>query len=230
VDALAYVRQVLEIEINSATDNPLVFPDGADVDADAIATGGGHVVSGGNFHGEPVAIAMDLMKTAIAELGSISERRLAQLTDPRMSGLPAFLVEDAGINSGMMLYQYVAAALVSENKSLAHPASVDSIPTSANQEDHVSMGPIAARQAAAIVANVEHALALEALAAVQGLDFRMRDGLRPGTGVAAAHALVRESVDHLDSDRDPQPDIGAALDLVCSGRLSAVLTQATTPV
>jgi histidine ammonia-lyase len=229
-DALAYVRRVLEIEINSATDNPLVFPDGADVDADAIATGGGHVVSGGNFHGEPVAIAMDLMKTAIAELGSISERRLAQLTDPRMSGLPAFLVEDAGINSGMMLYQYVAAALVSENKSLAHPASVDSIPTSANQEDHVSMGPIAARQAAAIVANVEHALALEALAAVQGLDFRMRDGLRPGTGVAAAHALVRESVDHLDSDRDPQPDIAAALDLVCSGRLSAVLTQATTPV
>ena len=128
----------------------------------------------------------------------------------------------------MMLYQYVAAALVSENKSLAHPASVDSIPTSANQEDHVSMGPIAARQAAAIVTNVEHALALEALAAVQGLDFRMRDGRRPGAGVVAAHALVRETVDHLDVDRDPQPDIAAALDLVRSGRLAAVLAQAMT--
>jgi histidine ammonia-lyase len=227
-DALTYVRRVLEIEINSATDNPLVFPDGVDVDVDAVATGGGHVVSGGNFHGEPVAIAMDLLKTAVSELGSISERRLAQLTDSRMSGLPPFLVEDAGLNSGMMLYQYVAAALVSENKSLAHPASVDSIPTSANQEDHVSMGPIAARQAAAIVGNVEHVLALEALAAVQGLDFRMRDGQRPGIGVAAAHALVRESVDHLDADRDPQPDISAALDHVRSGRLSAVLTQTLT--
>ena len=173
-DALAHVRRVLEIEVNSATDNPLVFPDGADVDPDAIATGGGRVVSGGNFHGEPVALAMDMLKIAVAELGSISERRLAQLTDPRTSGLPPFLVEDAGLNSGMMLYQYVAAALVSENKSLAHPASVDSIPTSANQEDHVSMGPIAARQAAAIVANVEHVLALEALCAAQGLDFRLR--------------------------------------------------------
>src|SRR3954454_17325316 len=227
-DALAYVRRVLEIEVNSATDNPLVFPKGADVDSDAIATGGGHVVSGGNFHGAPVAIAMDLLKTATAELGSISERRLAQLTDSRMSGLPAFLVENAGINSGMMLYQYVAAALVSENKSLAHPAFVDSIPTSANQEDHVSMGPIAARQAAAIVANVEHVLALETLAAAQGLDFRMRDGRRPGRGVAAAHALVRQPVDHLGADRDPQPDIAAALELVRSGRLGNVLgTPAT---
>ena len=131
-DALGYVRGVLDIEINSATDNPLVFPSGADVDPTAIATGGGRVVSGGNFHGEPVALAMDFVKSAVAELGSISERRLAQLTDPRTSGLPPFLVEGAGLNNGMMLYQYVAAALVSENKSLAHPASVDSIPTSAN--------------------------------------------------------------------------------------------------
>jgi histidine ammonia-lyase len=222
-DTLGHVRRVLEIEINSATDNPLVFPDGADVDPDAAATGGGRVVSGGNFHGEPVALVMDMMSIAVAELGSISERRLAQLTDPRTSGLPPFLVEDAGLNSGMMLYQYVAAALASEDKSLAHPASIDSIPTSANQEDHVSMGPIAARHAAAIVANVEQILALEALASAQGLDFRMRTGLRPGAGVATAHRLIRERVDHLDADRDPQPDIAAALELVRSGALAGVL-------
>jgi histidine ammonia-lyase len=225
-DALAYVRRVLEIEINSATDNPLVFPEGAGVDASAVATGGGRVVSGGNFHGEPVAFAMDFLKIAMAEIGSISERRLAQLTDPNTSGLPAFLVEEAGLNSGMMLYQYVAAALASENKSLAHPASVDSIPTSANQEDHVSMGPIAARQAADVVANVEHVLALEALAAAQGLDFRTASGHRPGVGVLAAYALVREAVKHLDIDRDPQPDIAAALQLVRDGRLAAVLSVA----
>jgi histidine ammonia-lyase len=225
-DTLAYVRRVLEIEINSATDNPLVFPEGAGVDASAVATGGGRVVSGGNFHGEPVAFAMDFLKIAMAEIGSISERRLAQLTDPNTSGLPAFLVEEAGLNSGMMLYQYVAAALASENKSLAHPASVDSIPTSANQEDHVSMGPIAARQAADVVANVEHVLALEALAAAQGLDFRTASGHRPGVGVLAAYALVREAVKHLDIDRDPQPDIAAALQLVRDGRLAAVLSVA----
>ncbi len=225
-DALGYVRSVLEIEINSATDNPLVFPDGAGVDPSAVATGGGRVVSGGNFHGEPVALVMDLLKIAVAEIGSISERRLAQLTDPRTSGLPPFLVEDAGLNSGMMLYQYVSAALVSENKSLAHPASVDSIPTSANQEDHVSMGPIAARQAQDIVGNVEHVLALEALAAGQGLDFRTRSGLRPGSGVSAAHGLLRESVDHLQTDRDPQPDIAAALQLVRSGRFAVLLLSA----
>jgi histidine ammonia-lyase len=224
-DALAYVRSVLKIEVNSATDNPLVFPDGADVDRDALATGRGRVVSGGNFHGEPVALAMDVLKTAIAEIGSISERRIAQLTDPRTSGLPPFLIEGAGLNSGMMLYQYVAAALVSENKTLAHPASVDTIPTSANQEDHVSMGPIGARHAAAIVANIEHVLALEALCAAQGLDFRLRDGLRPGAGVAAAHAHVREAVDHLDADRDPQPDIAAALKLVRSGRLAELVAS-----
>ena len=223
-DVLAHVRRVLEIEVNSATDNPLVFPGGADVDPGAVATGGGRIVSGGNFHGEPVALAMDMLKIAVSELGSISERRLAQLTDPRTSGLPPFLVEGAGLNSGLMLYQYVAAALVSENKSLAHPASVDSIPTSANQEDHVSMGPIAAREATAVVANVEQVLALEALAAAQGLDFRLQGGLRPGAGVAHAHATVREVVTHVDADRDYQPDLATALDLVQSGRLAAVVT------
>jgi len=216
-DALAYARAVLEVEINSATDNPLVFPDGADVDPNAVATGGGRVISGGNFHGQPVAIAMDFAGLAIAELGSISERRTALLIDGRLSGLPAFLADEPGLNSGLMLYQYAAASLVSENKVLVHPASADSIPTSANQEDHVSMGSIAARQAAEILRNVEHVLALELLCAGQGLDFRLRSGAEPGIGVAEAHRRLRERVDHVADDRDPGPDIRAALDLVRSG-------------
>jgi histidine ammonia-lyase len=213
-DALGYDRAVLQIEINSATDNPLVFPGGADVDPNASATGGGRVISGGNFHGQPIALAMDLLAIAVAELGSISERRIAQLIDGRSSGLPPFLVADAGLNSGMMLYQYTAAALVSENKVLAHPASVDSIPTSANQEDHVSMGPIAARQARDVVRNTERVVALELLCAAQGLDFRVASGPQPGAGVKQAHRIVRERVEHLRDDRDPQPDIAAASALV----------------
>ncbi|HUR16370.1 MAG TPA: histidine ammonia-lyase [Candidatus Limnocylindrales bacterium] len=218
-DALAYCRGVLEIEVNSATDNPLVFPEGADVDATALATGGGRVISGGNFHGQPVALAMDLLAIAVAELGSISERRIAQLIDGRQSGLPPFLVENAGLNTGLMLHQYTAAALVSENKVLAHPASVDSIPTSANQEDHVSMGPIAARQAREVVRNVEQVLGLELLCSAQGLDFRLATGLRAGAGVGDAHARIRARVAHLDDDRDPQPDLRAAIELVRSGAL-----------
>jgi len=216
-DAFGYARRVVEIEINSATDNPLVFPTGSDADPGALATGGGMVISGGNFHGQPVAIAMDFAKIAIAELGSISERRTALLIDGRLSGLPPFLVEDAGLNSGLMLLQYAAAALVSENKVLAHPASVDSIPTSANQEDHVSMGSIAARQARDILRNVEHVLALELLCAGQGLDFRIERMGAPGAGVAEAHRRLRQVVDHLGSDRDPGPDIAAALELVRGG-------------
>jgi histidine ammonia-lyase len=181
------------------------------------------VISGGNFHGQPVAIAMDFAAIAIAELGSISERRTALLIDGRLSGLPPFLVEDAGLNSGLMLLQYAAAALVSENKVLAHPASVDSIPTSANQEDHVSMGSIAARQARDILRNVEHVLAVELLCAGQGLDFRVERIGAPGVGVAEAHRTLRGVVDHLDSDRDPGPDIAAALDLVRSGLLLELL-------
>ncbi len=225
-DALAYVRRVLEIEVNSATDNPLVFPDGVDVDRAAAATGGGRVISGGNFHGQPIALAMDMLAIAVAELGSIAERRIAQLIDGRSSGLPAFLVDNAGLNTGVMLFQYTAAALVSENKVLAHPASVDSIPTSANQEDHVSMGPIAARQARDVVRNVEHVIALELLCAAQGLDFRTAGGLRPGAGVAAAHASVRQDVGHLEADRDPQPDIASALQLVRSASLSNLVGDA----
>jgi histidine ammonia-lyase len=220
-DALAYVRMVLERELNSATDNPLVFPQGAGPDADpaALATAGGRVVSGGNFHGQPVALVLDFAKLAVAELGSISERRIALLTDGRLSGLPPFLVRDAGLNSGLMLLQYTAAALVSENKVLAHPASVDSIPTSANQEDHVSMGSISARHLRDVVANVERVLALELLCAAQGLDFRTEGGTIPGAGVAAAHARVRERVAHLESDRDPGPDIASAHELIRSGAL-----------
>jgi histidine ammonia-lyase len=216
-DALAHARRVLEIEANSATDNPLVFPDGAGTDPAAIATAGGRVVSGGNFHGQPVALVMDYAKLAIAELGSISERRTALLVDGRLSGLPAFLVRDAGLNSGLMLLQYTAAALVSENKVLVHPASADSIPTSANMEDHVSMGSIAARQARQILANVEQVLALELLCAGQGLDFRLADGHRPGVGVSEAHRRLRERVAHLETDRDPGPDIEAATRLVRGG-------------
>ncbi|MEP6639784.1 MAG: histidine ammonia-lyase, partial [Chloroflexota bacterium] len=142
-DTLDHLRRVLDIELNSATDNPLVFPGGGIAGVDTIATGGGRVISGGNFHGEPIALALDFAKIALAELGSISERRTALLVDPRLNGgLPPFLAASSGIDSGMMIYQYTAAALVSENKVLAHPASVDSIPTSANQEDHVSMGSI----------------------------------------------------------------------------------------
>ena len=152
-DALDHLRRVLDIELNSATDNPLVFPGGGIADADTVATGGGRVISGGNFHGEPIALALDFAKLGLAELGSISERRTALLVDPNLNGgLPPFLAASSGIDSGMMLYQYTAAALVSENKVLAHPASVDSIPTSANQEDHVSMGSISARHARIVLA------------------------------------------------------------------------------
>jgi histidine ammonia-lyase len=183
------------------------------------------VISGGNFHGQPVALAMDVLAIAMAELGSISERRVAQLIDGRTSGLPPFLVEDAGLNTGMMLHQYAAAALVSENKVLAHPASVDSIPTSANQEDHVSMGPIAARQAREVVRNVEQVIGLELLCAAQGLDFRLASGLRPGVGVAKAHELVRSKVEHLADDRDPQPGLMAAIEIVRTGGLVALVSD-----
>jgi len=220
-DAIGYVRGVLEIEINAATDNPLVFPAGDAADPEALATGGGRIVSGGNFHGEPVAMALDLAKIAIAELASISERRIALLVDGHLSGLPPFLAVDAGLNSGFMVLQYTAASLVSENKVLAHPASVDSIPTSANQEDHVSMGATAARHARDILRNAEQVLALELLCAAQGLDFRLADGgPLPGLGVTEAHRLVRERVAHLDSDRDLGPDITAGLELVRSGALA----------
>src|SRR5664280_1483637 len=180
-DALDYLRGVLDIELNSATDNPLVFPQGGVADATAAATGGGLVISGGNFHGEPVALALDFAKLALSELGAISERRIALMLDARLNGgLPPFLSAGSGLESGMMVLQYTAAALASENKVLAHPASSDSIPTSANQEDHVSMGSIAARHALAVVANVQRILALELLVAAQALDLRLAQSVEAG--------------------------------------------------
>ncbi|MFI5226224.1 MAG: histidine ammonia-lyase, partial [Candidatus Limnocylindrales bacterium] len=170
-DTLDHLRRVLDIEINSATDNPLVFPGGGVADPATMATGGGLVISGGNFHGEPIALAADMAKIAVAELGSISERRTALLLDAHLNGgLPAFLSPDPGTNSGLMLHQYTAAALVAENRVLAHPASVDSIPTSANQEDHVSMGSRSARHARAVVEHVEQIVAIELICGAQALE------------------------------------------------------------
>ena len=204
-DALAELERVLRVEINAATDNPLVFPSGA-------------VISGGNFHGEPLALALDYATLAVAELASISERRTSRLVDAHLSaGLPPFLSERPGVESGLMIAHYSAAALVNELQTLAHPASVDSIPTSANQEDHVSMGATAALHLRAAVDRAEQVLAIEALCAAQGIDFRAP--LRPGSGVAAAHAAVRARVTHLDVDRPPSPDIAAVRELVHSGDL-----------
>jgi histidine ammonia-lyase len=225
-DALDHLRRVLDVELNAATDNPLVFPEGGVADANARATGGGLVISGGNFHGEPIALALDFAKLAIAELGSISERRTALLLDPHLNGgLPAFLAPASGLENGLMLLQYTAAALVSEDKVLAHPASVDTIPTSANQEDHVSMGPIAGRNARTVLENVERVLACELVCAAQALDLRLATmpGVRPGAGVAAAHELVREVVPHLERDREPGPDLDAAFGLVRTGRLAGLV-------
>jgi len=222
-DALAYLRRVLDVEMNSATDNPLIFPNGGVADADARATGHGRVISGGNFHGEPVALALDFAKLALAELGSISERRIALLLDANLNGgLPAFLASESGLESGYMLVQYTAAALASENKALAHPASADSIPTSANQEDHVSMGPIAGRMARTVLHHVEQIFAIELLCAARALDLRLDllPGTAPGTGVAAAHAAIREAVRPWDGDREPGADLEAVSRLVHEGRLA----------
>ena len=226
-DALGYLWGVLDVEINSATDNPLIFPQGGVADSTASATGGGLVISGGNFHGEPVAIALDFGKLAMSELGAISERRIALLVDPHLNcGLPPFLSSGSGLESGMMLLQYTAAALASENKVLAHPASADSIPTSANQEDHVSMGSIAARHAMSVLTNVQRIVALELLVAAQALDFRLAqsatEGLqvRAGAGVEEAHRRIRSVVPHLDRDRLQTTDIESAFTLVREGALA----------
>jgi histidine ammonia-lyase len=204
-DALDQLQRVLSVEMNAATDNPLVFPSG-------------EVISGGNFHGEPLALAIDYAKAAITELASISERRTARLVDTHLSGLPAFLSDAPGLRSGLMIAQYTAAALVNELQTLAHPASIDTIPTSANQEDHVSMGATGALHLREVVDRTEAVLAIEALCASQGLDFR--EPMRPGDGVARAHAAVREVVPHLAEDRPPAPDIAAARELLRAGRLA----------
>ncbi len=193
-DAISHAEKVVTIEMNSVTDNPIVLPDTEEV------------ISCGNFHGEPVAIVMDFLSIALSELASISERRIERLVNPNLSnGLPAFLTGKSGLNSGYMIAQYTAAALVSENKSLAHPASVDSIPTSANQEDHVSMGTIGARKASMIIKNLSNVLAIEALCGTQGIDFRKP--LEPSHGVKFIYNLIRERVEFLDNDRNISEDI-----------------------
>ena len=227
-DALDYLRGVLLIELNSATDNPLVFPSGGGTDPNAVATGGGLVISGGNFHGEPIGLALDFAKLAVAELGSISERRTALLVDARLNGgLPPFLAAASGVDSGLMILQYTAAALVSENKVLVHPATADSIPTSANQEDHVSMGSIAARHARTVVEHVERVLSIELIVAAQALDYRLEllPGTVPGVGVRAAHKAIRAVVPRLYGDREPGPDLAASLALVRSGQLAELVSS-----
>ena len=209
LDVLRDAARKLCIEANAATDNPLVFADD------------GAILSGGNFHAEPVAFAADMMAFAVCEVASLSERRIALLVDPKMSGLPAFLVADGGVNSGFMIAQVTAAALVCENTPLAHPASVDSIPTSANQEDHVSMATFAARKAGDIASNAARVIAIELLAAAQGLDFHAP--LTTSPALAEAHAAVRAFAPHWGADRYFAPEIEAAASLVESGALNRLL-------
>lgn len=205
IDALHYVRRVVEIEINAVTDNPLIFANE------------GEIISGGNFHGQPVAIALDLAAIALSELASISERRIEAMLDPNFSELPPFLTMHGGVDSGFMVSQYTAAALVSENKILSHPASVDSIPTSANQEDHVSMGVTAGLKAWEILHNVESVLAIELLCAAEGIDYRRP--LRTSGALEAVHAAIRTEVPHLETDRVLYHDIEHVTAMVRDGRI-----------
>jgi histidine ammonia-lyase len=206
--SLNYIAQVLQTEANSATDNPLIFPEE------------GLVLSGGNFHGQPVAQVLDLLAIVCADMAAISERRIARLVDPNLSGLPPFLVRDPGVNSGMMMPQIVAAALVADLKLKAHPASVDTIPTDNNKEDHVSMGQGAALKAREAVRLLEAVLALELLVAAQALEFLKP--LRPGMGVERAYRLVRERVAALEHDRYLKPDIDALCELVHAGVFASI--------
>ena len=216
-DVLSFAQSVLEREVGSVTDNPIVLPDDAEI------------VAGGNFHGQPVAVAMDALAAAAVGVASISDRRLYRLLDPHTNNeLPPFLVAGSGLNSGYMIVQYTAASLVSECKTLAHPASVDSIPSSAGQEDHVSMGMTAARHARDIVTNVEVVVAIEALAAAQALD--LRRPLAPAAATGAARTAVRGAVPFLEADRPLKPDIDAAVELLRSGALVAAVEAAVGPL
>jgi histidine ammonia-lyase len=214
-DALMQVRATIEVELNSATDNPLVFA------ASGPTAGAGEIVSGGNFHGQPLAIASDHMALALATLAGISERRVEQMTNPQTSQLPAFLVRDAGLNSGFMILQIAAAAVASEMKAQAAPHSVDSIPTSANQEDYVSMGMAAARRLAPMLANLRNILAIELLCACQGLDFLAP--LRTGAEAHKAYEIVRSVSKMLEVDRSLTTDIKAIGQAIASGKFSALV-------
>jgi histidine ammonia-lyase len=204
-DAIHYCRNVIETEMNSSTNNPIIYAEDQDF------------LLGGNFHGQPVALALDFLAMAVAELANISERRIERLVNPMLSGLPAFLVGDGGLNSGFMIAQYTAAALVSENKVLCHPASVDSIPTSANKEDHVSMGTISARQARDVISNTEDVIAIELLCGAQALD--LFTNIKPGEGTLAAYNVIRREISHLETDRILATDIAAMKQVMRSGKI-----------
>ncbi len=210
-DALRRTIQTLEIEANSSTDNPLVFP------------AEDKILSCGNFHGEPVAFVLDYLCIAMAATTSISECRIEKLINPAMSGLPAFLAEDGGLHSGLMIVQVAAASLVSENKILSHPASVDSIPTSADKEDHVSMGTIAARKLGKIIKNSESVVAMELLSACQALDFRRP--LEPAAGVKVAYDLIREQVSYAKEDRVFARDIEKIRTLIRSNSITNAVME-----
>lgn len=210
-DALTHVLQVLLREANSSTDNPLVFAESDEI------------LSGGNFHGEPVALVLDYLCIAVSELAGISERRIDKLVNPHMSGLPAFLAPDSGLNSGFMIPHVVAAALVNENKVLSHPASVDSIPTSADKEDHVSMGMTSALKLCQVVKNVRYVLAIELIAAAQGLEFHLP--MKGGIGVRIAYDWVRKYSSAMNVDRSLSADIEAVSKGIALGELSKHLAQ-----
>lgn len=215
-DAIKYVSDIVTRELGAVTDNPIIFPEDE------------AIISGGNFHGQPVALAMDFLGIALSELANISERRIERLVNPALSnGLPAFLCKDGGLNSGFMIAQYSAASLVSENKVLSHPASVDSIPSSANQEDHVSMGTIAARKARSIYENALSVLAIEYLAACQAIDLRMEEGGAGSLSPAGltAYNVLREQVPTLLADRVMYPDINSAVALLRSGRVLDAVSE-----
>ncbi|AUX45882.1 histidine ammonia-lyase [Sorangium cellulosum] len=218
-DAVVWSAEVLTREVNSVTDNPTVF----------LGEGAAELISGGNFHGQPVALALDLAAIAAAELANISERRVEQLVNPALStGLTPFLAPRSGLHSGFMIAQVASASLVSENKVLCHPASVDSIPSSAGREDHVSMGSISARKLAQVIENVRSSLAIELITAAQGVD--QRRPLRPSAGVAAAHAAIRRAVPELLEDRPLYRDIAAVSELIRSGALIAAVEEAVGPL
>jgi len=204
-DAITYARKVVETEMNSSTNNPLIFPESQEF------------LLGGNFHGQPVALALDFLCMAVSELANISERRIERLVNPQLSGLPAFLVSDGGLNSGFMLAQYTAASLVSENKVLSHPACVDSIPTSANKEDHVSMGTISARKLREIVRNTEHVIAIELLCGAQAMD--LFTNMKPGEGTLIAYKIIRDEIPHLEKDRIISKDIEKMVNVMRSGKI-----------
>jgi histidine ammonia-lyase len=212
-EGLSFARRILEVEVNSATDNPLVFVDT------------GRIVSGGNFHGQPISLAMDVTAMALTQLSSISERRVEQLVNPALSNLPPFLAKNSGLNSGFMIAQVTSAALVAESRVLCHPASVDSIPSSAGREDHVSMGMTAALKGRQVADFTRTCLAIELLVASQALDFRLP--VRAGRGPRAAHDLVRSRVPTMEKDRELHRDIEAVCQLIDSGELMRAVRAAT---